>query len=186
VLAGFAAARLYRSGRAGRVAVAVAVALMIAEYRSSPPLDTVPARVPTVYRWLATQPRTITLGLPIARPERLDITPDPLHMYFSVFHWQPLVNGYSGFFPPSYFELIHVMRSFPDDASLEYLRKRGVELLVLDRRAYPEPQYTALAESLLVSPALTFVGEFPDRERPTLVFRMRGSREEIARHGPVR
>ena len=27
---------------------------------------------------------------------------DPEYLYYSTFHWQNLVNGYSGFFPPSY------------------------------------------------------------------------------------
>ena len=46
-------------------------------------------------------------------------------MYYSTFHWQNLLNGYSGFFPPTYVELIAAMAEFPDDRSLAALRERG-------------------------------------------------------------
>lgn len=173
VLAGFGAARLYRRGWAGRAVVVLAIALMLAEYRSTPPLDTVPKRVPTVYAWLAREPRTVMIGLPIARPDRLDITPDPKHMYFSVFHWQPMVNGYSGFFPESYWEMTHFMRGFPSDRTLDYLVQRRVELLVLDEVMYEPKELETVKRWLIASPRLHFIGEFPDRERPALVFRIR-------------
>ena len=31
-----------------------------------------------------------------------DIALEPIYMYFSTFRWHKLVNGYSGFSPPSY------------------------------------------------------------------------------------
>jgi hypothetical protein len=42
-------------------------------------------------------------------------------MYYSTFHWQSLLNGYSGFFPPSYGQLMNAMRAFPDDESMHAL-----------------------------------------------------------------
>lgn len=173
VLAGFGVARLLARGTRGRVVVAVAVALMLFEYRYTPPLDTVPKRVPNVYAWLARQPRTVMLGLPIARPNRLDITPDPKHMYFSVFHWQPMVNGYSGFYPESYWEMTHFMLDFPSDRAVDYLVQRGVQMLVVDEVLYEPKELEAVRSWLVASPRLTFVGEFSDRERPALVFRIR-------------
>ena len=38
-------------------------------------------------------------------------------MYASIFHWQPILNGYSGFYPRSYIELIEMMREFPSERS---------------------------------------------------------------------
>ena len=56
---------------------------------------------------------------------------DTRYLYFSTCHWQRLVNGNSGFFPPSYEELLERMRDFPSEAAIEYLKERGVEYLAL-------------------------------------------------------
>jgi hypothetical protein len=66
---------------------------------------------------------------------------DTRYEYFSVFHWHRLVNGNSGFSPPSYLELIGRMRDFPSDASLRYLRARGVQYVAIHRRFGPPHLY---------------------------------------------
>ena len=41
-------------------------------------------------------------------------------MYFSIWHWLPMINGYSGFTPPSYEPLMEGLQRFPgagDDRS---------------------------------------------------------------------
>jgi hypothetical protein len=47
-------------------------------------------------------------------------------MYFSVWHWARMVNGYSGFIPKSYADFHAEMAHFPDDAGIDALRRRGV------------------------------------------------------------
>lgn len=55
-------------------------------------------------------------------------------MYLSTFHGAPLVNGYSGFFPQSDFNLRDVVNaSFPSEESLELLHMSGAELVVVLR-----------------------------------------------------
>jgi hypothetical protein len=56
---------------------------------------------------------------------------DPEYLYYSTFHWQYLVNGYSGFFPPSYQKIVNAVRGFPDDTSMNMVRSRGVRYLVI-------------------------------------------------------
>ena len=56
---------------------------------------------------------------------------DQTYMYYSTFHWQTLLNGYSGFFPPSYLQLVGAMRGFPDARSLDALRVRGAGYAVI-------------------------------------------------------
>ena len=56
---------------------------------------------------------------------------DGLYMFNSTWHWQPIVNGYSGFFPQTFIELAEHTASFPDDRSIAYLKQRGVDLLVI-------------------------------------------------------
>ena len=60
-----------------------------------------------------------------------------LGMYWGTYHHRRLVNGYSGFFPPSFLDTKTVMRSFPDHASAQRLRELGVTCCVIRREALP-------------------------------------------------
>jgi hypothetical protein len=53
-------------------------------------------------------------------------------MLASTRFWKPLLNGYSGFTPPSYFHHLDVLRGFPDRAAIDYLRAQGVTHVVVD------------------------------------------------------
>jgi hypothetical protein len=46
-------------------------------------------------------------------------------MYFSLWHWAKLINGYSGHAPATYSEFQRAMRAFPDDTTIALLRGRG-------------------------------------------------------------
>ncbi len=101
-LAAYGYARLTRGQSRAVTALAAAAlsAAMLIEYRN--PLRawlTLPAEPPQVYRWLATQPRSVVAEVPFAEAHRLDRIFDGLYMFNSTYHWQPIVNGYSGFFP---------------------------------------------------------------------------------------
>ena len=41
-------------------------------------------------------------------------------------HWRPLLNGYSGFVPPSYVARFASLQDFPGDAAVTALRQAGV------------------------------------------------------------
>jgi hypothetical protein len=47
-------------------------------------------------------------------------------MLNSTAHWRPIVNGYSGFQPPSFYQHAQVLQGFPDDASRALLRELGI------------------------------------------------------------
>ena len=47
-------------------------------------------------------------------------------MYFSVWHFLPMVNGYSGYIPESYTALAPDLLEFPRGDSAAALRRRGV------------------------------------------------------------
>ena len=68
-----------------------------------------------------------SLELPFVDGRSARHRPDGLYMFSSTWHWQPIVNGYSGFFPQSFIELTEHMKSFPDDRSIAYLKtaRRG-------------------------------------------------------------
>jgi len=48
------------------------------------------------------------------------------YMLNSTVNWQPLVNGYSGFLPPSFYEHAKAFAAFPQPAALDALRQAGV------------------------------------------------------------
>lgn len=175
VLGGYGVARLVTFARrpAWRHTIGVAaVALLVVEYRSQPlPLVSVPAVPPAVYTWLAAQPPAVVLELPVPTADRLDFFYDGWYMYYSTFHWQRLVNGYSGFYPPSFLLMLDALRTFPDEASLAQLRKRDVSLLVLHAGNYAEPgQYADVVASVLGRTDLRFVGRFAEPGGGAVVF----------------
>ena len=101
VLAGYGAARvtdLLRSPGARSVALATIGILMLAEYASRPlELQIIPLAAPDTYADLmrdrGDSPTAPIFEFPCHAGD------DPTYMYFSTWHWQSLVNGYSGFFP---------------------------------------------------------------------------------------
>ena len=163
VLAGYGAARLsgaLRSSRARAAATTLLGALMIAEYASKPiDLQLVPTSAPEVYadvlRDRGDSPTAQLFEFP-ASP--LD---DPTYMYFSTFHWQHLVNGYSGFFPPSYRRLTEALENFPDDRSMDAIREHGTRYLLVHGERLLGDRYETLLPQLDRDPGLALVSRRP-------------------------
>jgi hypothetical protein len=64
------------------------------------------------------------------------------YMYFSMWHWTRMVNGYSGFIPASYDALLKGTSTFPDDGALDYLARAGVTHIAVHCRLW-EPEVCA-------------------------------------------
>ena len=78
--------------------------------------------------------------------------PDPQYLYGSTFHWKPIVNGYSGYYPPSYLRRLRAVQSFPDARSVGHLLGEGVRYLVVHEAFYkhrsePERDHPGAAEA---------------------------------------
>jgi hypothetical protein len=157
VLAGWGVAGLSQRLRTPRARYLLAGALSLAvltESRSFPlQLGAVGRRVPLVYRWLATQPPSAILELPV------EDAADFGYMYSSTIHWQPIVNGQSGFFPPWYADLRRMAGEFPTDEAIAFLRGRGVTLIVVHRRLMGD-RYDALSGRLAARSDVRFVRAF--------------------------
>jgi hypothetical protein len=52
--------------------------------------------------------------------------------------WKPIVNGYSGFKPPSLYANVQQLQGFPDDRSMARLGELGVTHVVVDAHHMPE------------------------------------------------
>ena len=141
VLAGYGVARLHAllSPPMARRGATIALAALIVIESSSWPfnLTLMATSPPAVYADMmaarGNRPRVAMVEFPLGQ--------DPRYMYYSTFHWQDLLNGYSGFFPPSYQKLQEQTKSFPDDASLDYLRMRNVKFITVHGELLPPEEY---------------------------------------------
>jgi hypothetical protein len=55
-------------------------------------------------------------------------------MLASTRFWKPIINGYSGFKPASFYRNVDALRGFPDPASIAHLHSLGVTHVVVDAR----------------------------------------------------
>jgi len=155
VLGGYGAAWLSR--RWGRPLLAAVVFVLLAEYLAIPvplrPIE-VGAKIPQVYRWLnRLASETVLLELPsttsfwfwedIASMERL-----ARQQYFSIYHWHRSIMGYSGFYPPLFWESIDRILNFPSTESISYLRGMGIRYLILHRAEFGREAWEAMERRL--------------------------------------
>ena len=156
------------------VATLIAALALVAEYRTTMRnWLTLPDRPAEVYQWLAQQPRSVVAEVPFARADQLHAISDGLYMFNSTWHWQPIVNGYSGFFPRTFFEMAVEIESFPDERSIEYLKRRGVDFLVLHGRMLGPDVLGEMTADLLARPDIEAMAQFADQGGLDVVFRLR-------------
>lgn len=91
---------------------------------------------PLVYRHLAALPDgTVVVEFPFGA-----LVYEVRYLFYSTTHWKPLVNGFSGFFPPSYDERrerLGLPGLLEDpDAAWEALRRSGATHAIVHRRAF--------------------------------------------------
>jgi hypothetical protein len=163
ILAGYGAARIaerLRSRTTRRVVLTLLGVLMLIEYASAPiELWAAPRRPPQVYddlvRDVGDGPTSVIFEFPTAMME------DPEYLYYSIFHWQNLVNGYSGFFPPSYVQIVNAVRDFPDERSISAIKQRGARYLVIHGEWLYGARYEELVAALDRRPDMTLVSRHP-------------------------
>ena len=116
-----------------------------------------PTKAPPIYKWLSLQPKgMVTLELPVPRPNALP-EQDPYYQYNSIFHWQPLVNGYSGHYFRPYIDLLEAMKTYPSDRADQAIQRSGAQLIIIHRAFYPKGRYEPLIEKMDVNPNLQLI-----------------------------
>ena len=154
-----------------RRAFAVLVSgVLLLEYSVSP-LQLVPYENtrPPVYELLARLPPGVVAEFPVPLKNAVP-GPDARYTYMSTFHWQKLINGYSGFYPPSYLRRLDDLQSFPDASSLEILRRTGVSYVVVHLSSYESEKQLIL--DLQAHPALVVLGRLKDGQGTAIVYRL--------------
>ncbi len=172
VLVGYGVARLTarRTALAGAVITAAIALVVFLEYRTNLTLAFIWPTAPPVYDQLKREPPSVLLELPLRSP---DIYLEPVYMYFSTFHWHRLVNGYSGFSPPSYAKLLELIGTFPDEASLAELRRRHVGFVVLHGALFEDQrEYQRTVREMDQGGDFELVGIYPWESRETRLYRM--------------
>ena len=161
VLGGYGAAVVTR-WRFGRPALALLMALFLAEATQVPfvvngatpprgfnaPEARVyrPERAPAIYAAVAQlPPATVLAELPLGHPDF-----DQRAMFYSIVHWKPLVNGYSGFAPPHYDRLTSVLSEIPrhPGESLAALKEIGVTHVLVHEAAYVDGEGVSTTDVL--------------------------------------
>jgi hypothetical protein len=82
------------------------------------------AGLPEIYHRLGDIPNAVVAHLPFPPPEA--IFRNAPYMLGSTAHFKPMLNGYSGFTPPSYVEHFLRLADFPSRGALRALRTLGV------------------------------------------------------------
>jgi hypothetical protein len=90
-------------------------------------------KCPSVYRYLTTKPKGPIIEFPVGV---FDVNSplfiawiDSQYMYSSTFHWYPIMNGYSSFFPPDYVTITNC--NF--EMQILHARSMGIKYLVLHK-----------------------------------------------------
>jgi hypothetical protein len=150
----------------GKILLTAGIALLIlAEYASFPismlPIE-VGEKIPPVYQWLAKQKgEIVVLELPL--PDKPgDVWKEAERVYFSSYHWKKLVNGYSGYFPPSYDYLYQTgLKGFPSEATLALIKKLNLTYLIIHYDSYDSRDRIRILSALQnYSAVLKPVGQF--------------------------
>lgn len=150
--------------RFGWAIAAVSVALITLEFAPAP-LELVQvaagANISPAYKFLAQQPPgQPVVELPMGKPTFADQDKYVEYTYNSVYHWQPLVNGYSTFLPPDYYALVNDVQNFPSRRAFKRLKKWGVQWLVVHSNRYADTD--KLRKKLDKQPTLEHVQDFGD------------------------
>jgi hypothetical protein len=127
VLGAFGARRLLsrcRTTRGRTVAFAALVTLVCIDLHPDLSLERVWRNPPSIYDGLSAEGAVLAeFPFNTKVPGVIDSLQ---YMYFSLWHWRPMVNGYSGFSAPGYEQLTEDMAGFPGAGALAALRARGV------------------------------------------------------------
>jgi hypothetical protein len=87
-------------------------------------------RIPSVYRWLhETDDVKVVADVPASAYWRWRADADP--MYFSTVHWKRTVQGFTGYMPPTANFVRWRLFHFPSEPSVDFLRKFGVDTVVV-------------------------------------------------------
>jgi hypothetical protein len=137
VLAGFAVRRLiaHRSRVWSAVIVGALTVMIGVDLHPTLSFEHVWREPPSIYQALGGREDAVLAEFPLGLSPGGGFTDIP-QMYFSLWHWNQIVDGYSGNAPEGYGDFQLGMQSFPSQSSLELLRARGVTHVTVNCALY--------------------------------------------------
>jgi hypothetical protein len=157
ILAAFGATRVLQAFTGGQAQIkrgttaALFGGLLVVEFATMPhELSVYPAApetIPAEYRWLAAQPdETRIIELP-ARTAKDNFE----YTYYSMFHWQPMINGRSAFIPTGIVRVLAEMHHFPSTRTLEILQSLKINYVLLHTEKLAQPPPAKLPDGLTLA-----------------------------------
>ena len=142
ILAGFGLADIQRRLKRGAMAVAITLVVAVNLEALRAPLVYRQFRgIPPIYDTLA-EGRSLVAFFPFFNHS--NFFGNARYMLYTTRSWQPMLNGYSGFAPPSFSRNADALAGFPDRAAIDYLRAQGVTHVVVDTNALSAPRLLML------------------------------------------
>jgi hypothetical protein len=152
--------------------LAITSTVLLVEYRVTLTLVPFTNTAPEIYRLLASQPKGVVAEFPVPRSQSLP-GPDAGYTYLSTFHWFPIVNGYSGIYPPSYLARLDRLVDFPDETALDQLRRDRVRYVIVHQFGYDPETLNELRTHMERLGVFVELGSFPDGDGQSWLYRMR-------------
>jgi hypothetical protein len=101
---------------------------------------------PKIFNRLADQPSAIVACFPFySQPG--SVGGNAQYMLWSTANWRPMLNGYSGLMPRSFYRNAEGVKAFPLPESLQYLHEAGVTHVVVDVPRLSAPRVKLLGEA---------------------------------------
>jgi hypothetical protein len=127
----------------------IAVMLAAISYEALPNMELVRPWLepPPIYGSFTGKPPSVLAEFPMVEHSK-DPFAEFTYLYFSTWHWQKLVNGQSGWLPPSYLDLLEEEKDFPSEKSIAYLRQRGVEYVGVHGAFYDPKKFAEVITAL--------------------------------------
>ncbi len=130
--------RWWRYGVVVLLGAVVALEFGIFHFRMKlrqPPLG---AAIPKVYRALERMEKGPVLEIPGGVLDGAFVVRESEYSYFNIFHRQPILNGFTGYRPPTYGLLMSLARALPDPHAVELLKRlTGLRYVVVHGGSLP-------------------------------------------------
>jgi hypothetical protein len=91
---------------------------------------------------------------------------EPVHLYLSTAHFRPVVNGYSAFQTPEWWQVVRNVQDFPSVPSIRALQGRGVQTVVIESSMVGGTRWEHTGERLAAWPGARLLA----RAKGTLVY----------------
>lgn len=173
VLAGYGVARLTRR-RNQAVSWALASVVLgttLFEVRPELELHRMWLKPSPVYNRLRNVQNVVLLDMPMPR-EFFELPIEFRSMYQSTFHWYPIVNGASGHYPQSYWQMMRRMGEFPGDGAIGYLRERGVTHFTVHEVFCREGEYAHWVKGLTGRANVELMATATFRDKESRLYRI--------------